>query len=55
MSVEVHIEISKGSNIKYEYDVNNNKLICDRILRSPFVFPFNYGYVPNTYREMVIH
>ena len=32
--VDVHIEISKGSNIKYEYDHNNNQLRCDRILRT---------------------
>lgn len=44
--VEVFIEISKGSNIKYEYD--GNKLVCDRILYTPFRYIFNYGFVPNT-------
>ena len=46
--VEVFIEISKGSNIKYEYDKKKNALICDRILHTPFRYIFNYGFVPNT-------
>ena len=46
--IEVYIEISKGSNIKYEYDKNNNNLVCDRILYTPFSYFFNYGFIPNT-------
>ena len=46
--VEVFIEISKGSNIKYEYDKNKNVLVCDRILYTPFRYIFNYGFIPNT-------
>ena len=46
--VEVFVEISKGSNIKYEYDKKKNALICDRILYTPFRYIFNYGFVPNT-------
>lgn len=46
--VEVFVEISKGSNIKYEYDKKKNALICDRILHTPFRYIFNYGFVPNT-------
>ena len=44
----VYIEISKGTNVKYEYDHKLNALICDRILYTPFMFPFNYGFIPNT-------
>ena len=44
----VHIEISKNSNIKYEYDKELKMLVCDRILPTPFSFPFNYGFIPNT-------
>ena len=44
----VYVEISKGTNVKYEYDHKLNALICDRILYTPFMFPFNYGFVPNT-------
>ena len=48
MEILVHVEISKNSRIKYEFDKDLNMLICDRILPGPFVFPFNYGFVPNT-------
>lgn len=46
--VEVFVEISKGSNIKYEFDKKKNSLICDRILYTPFRYIFNYGFIPNT-------
>lgn len=46
--VEVFVEISKGSNIKYEYNKDKNVLICDRILHTPFRYIFNYGFIPNT-------
>ncbi len=46
--VEVFIEISKGSNIKYEFDKDKNLLKCDRILYTPFRYIFNYGFIPNT-------
>ena len=48
MNINVHIEISKGSNIKYEFDHKANKLVCDRIIKPPFKYNFNYGYIPNT-------
>ena len=51
VDIEIHIEISKGSNIKYEFDHENNKLICDRFLHTSFAYPFNYGYVPHTLSE----
>jgi inorganic pyrophosphatase len=44
--MNVIIEISKGSSVKYEFD--NGKLKVDRFLNVPFVYPFNYGYLPNT-------
>ena len=46
--IEVFVEISKGSNIKYEFDKKKNTLVCDRILHTPFRYIFNYGFVPNT-------
>lgn len=46
--VEVFVEISKGSNIKYEYDKKKNALVCDRILHTPVRYFFNYGFIPNT-------
>ena len=47
-TVEVFIEISKGSNIKYEFDKEKKCLVCDRILYTPFRYIFNYGFIPNT-------
>jgi inorganic pyrophosphatase len=47
-NIFVHIEIPKNTNIKYEYDHHTNRLICDRILHTPFSYPFNYGYIPDT-------
>lgn len=48
MSINAYLEISKGSQIKYEY---NKKLKClevDRILHNTNSFPYNYGFIPNT-------
>lgn len=42
----VQIEISYGTNVKYE--ITDHKLICDRFLHGPFLFPFNYGYIVDT-------
>ena len=49
--VNVLIEIPKGSRIKYEYDKETQRMICDRVLSTPFSYFFNYGYVPNTLSE----
>jgi inorganic pyrophosphatase len=46
--INVYIEIEKGSNIKYEYDKESKKLIVDRILDEPYVYPYAYGFIPNT-------
>jgi inorganic pyrophosphatase len=46
--VDVFIEISKNSHIKYEYDNELHILKCDRILHTPFNYFFNYGFIPNT-------
>ena len=46
--VDVFIEISKNSHIKYEYDKTMNSLRCDRILHTPLKYNFNYGFIPNT-------
>jgi inorganic pyrophosphatase len=49
--VDVIIEISKNSHIKYEYDKERNIIKCDRILHTPMKYPFNYGFIPNTLSE----
>ncbi|NQX83467.1 MAG: inorganic diphosphatase [Mycoplasmataceae bacterium] len=40
------IEISKGSNIKYE--IENGKIKVDRILFGSMTYPLNYGFFENT-------
>ena len=46
--MEVRIEISKNSNLKYEFDEKNSCLTLDRVLPNSNSFPYNYGYIPNT-------
>ena len=46
MKKNVIIEIAKGSNIKYE--IENGKIMVDRILYGSSVYPLNYGYFENT-------
>lgn len=46
--IKVYVEIEKLSNIKYEYDKDKKELVVDRILNEPFVYPFAYGFIPNT-------
>lgn len=46
--IDVFIEISKNSHIKYEYDEKVHALRCDRILHTPLKYNFNYGFIPNT-------
>jgi inorganic pyrophosphatase len=42
----ITIEIPKDSNIKYEYDRKQKKIVLDRILRDGFKYPANYGFIP---------
>lgn len=49
--VNVFVEIAKGGHIKYEYDKDKCTLVCDRILHTPFKYPFNYGFIPDTLSE----
>lgn len=47
-TIEVMIEIPKGSRNKYEYDKKRNQIIFDRMLFSSVHYPSDYGFVPNT-------
>ena len=49
--VNAFIEIPKGSNVKYEYDEKNEIIKVDRILHTSMVYPYNYGFVPETLGE----
>ncbi|MBU4534498.1 MAG: inorganic diphosphatase [Euryarchaeota archaeon] len=42
------IEIPKGSRNKYEYDKDMEAFALDRVLYSPFVYPTEYGIIPQT-------
>ncbi len=50
--INVVIEISKGSNIKYELNLDNGILYVDRILSVEMVYPFNYGFIPQTIENL---
>jgi inorganic pyrophosphatase len=47
----VVIEISMGSQDKYEYDEKLDVIKLDRVLYSSYRFPANYGFVPETRAE----
>jgi inorganic pyrophosphatase len=46
--VNVYIEIEQFSNQKYEFNKESGKLELDRVLPHPFVYPYAYGFIPNT-------
>lgn len=43
------IEIPKGSKSKYELDKETGFLKLDRVLSSSMNYPYNYGFIPQTY------
>ncbi len=43
------IEIPKGSKSKYELDKETGFLRLDRVLYSSLNYPYNYGFIPQTY------
>jgi inorganic pyrophosphatase len=49
--VQVVIEISKGSKVKYELDKPTGLLKVDRILYSSVIYPANYGFLPRSYAD----
>lgn len=46
ITLDMIVEIPKGSNVKYEHDHQNGDIRVDRILK--VAYPFNYGYIPAT-------
>lgn len=48
MEIDVLIEISKGSNVKYELDKEKNRIRVDRFLYTAMYYPFNYGFIEET-------
>ena len=49
--VNVVIEIPIGSNTKYEYHDEVKTIVVDRFLYTAFTYPFNYGFIPQTWSE----
>jgi inorganic pyrophosphatase len=49
--VNVVVEISIGSQIKYEYNKDLGIIAADRFLYTAFTYPFNYGFIPGTWSE----
>jgi len=48
-SVNVIVEVSIGSKEKTEYNNLQEKFVVNRVLSSILSFPFNYGFVPETW------
>jgi inorganic pyrophosphatase len=46
--LNVLIEITAGSKNKYEFDKDLNAFALDRVLYGSVMYPFDYGFVPNT-------
>ncbi|CAB0537816.1 inorganic pyrophosphatase [Corynebacterium diphtheriae] len=51
MSIEVTIEIPKGSRNKYEVDHETGKVYLDRYLFAPMAYPLDYGFIDHTLGE----
>ena len=46
--VNVIIEVSANSNVKYEMDKESGALVVDRFLHTSMFYPANYGFLPHT-------
>ncbi|HEX3800313.1 MAG TPA: inorganic diphosphatase [Verrucomicrobiae bacterium] len=49
--VNVIVETPKGSRVKYAYDPETGFFILSKALPEGMMFPFNFGFVPNTLAE----
>lgn len=47
-TIEVFVEIPRGSRNKYEYDKERGLFKLDRVLYSSVHYPSDYGFIPNT-------
>ena len=50
-TVEVFVEIPKGSRNKYEWDHGTRRFTLDRMLFSAVQYPGDYGFIPRTWAE----
>lgn len=49
--VNAIVEIPLGSQSKIEYDHDREIFSVDRFLYTTFIYPFNYGFIPETWSE----
>lgn len=49
--INVFIEIPQGSSIKYELNKEEGIIFVDRFAYTAMFYPFNYGFIPNSYAE----
>jgi inorganic pyrophosphatase len=49
--VNVVIEVISGSRDKYEYNLEWEAFVLDRVLHSSVVFPVEYGFIPQTWYD----
>ncbi len=49
--INVIVEVVSGSRDKYEYKIDWEAFILDRVLYSSVVFPVEYGFMPQTWFE----
>ena len=47
--VNVIVEVISGSRDKYEYNLEWEAFVLDRVLHSSVVFPVEYGFIPQTW------
>ena len=47
--VNVIVEVISGSRDKYEYNLDWEAFVLDRVLHSSVVFPVEYGFIPQTW------
>jgi len=47
--VNVVVEVISGSRDKYEYNLEWEAFVLDRVLHSSVVFPVEYGFIPQTW------
>lgn len=50
-SIEIVVETPKGSAQKYDYDPKSRFFKMSKILPSGMVFPYDFGFVPDTKGE----
>lgn len=50
-AINVIVEINKGSHNKYEIDKKSGLIALDRVLHTTQHYPYDYGFVPQTYWE----